>query len=86
MIEAHEQEIKTIEEAWVEITNLKEIFHSELADMREDSHARIHGLWDELTLAKEENRWLWDEHHQSCNWLCNKGPLHQVQGRVQQVE
>lgn len=61
MTEAHQQEARVTEKARAKIANIKESFCNKLANMREDSHVKIHWSWDELASAIEENRWLWDE-------------------------
>lgn len=46
----------------MEIANLKESFHTELIDIREDSYVKVHWLWDELILAREESYENFDRH------------------------
>lgn len=43
MIDACEQEIQVTEKAKADVASLKENFHVELANVREDSHARFTG-------------------------------------------
>lgn len=48
MIEARKQQIGVTKVAWIEIMGLKKDFHTEAVDLKNDSHARVSWLWDEL--------------------------------------
>lgn len=65
MTKACQMEARVVEEARVEITNLKESLRAKVPYLKEDTHAQVHWLWDEISSIREKNRWLWNELRQA---------------------
>lgn len=87
MINACQLEVQVIEEAKIEITNLKESFCAEIMDLKEDSHARVHWQRDELQSTRDENRWLWGEVQQAHSRIYGQGSSSQQQEeKIYQVD